>query len=33
VGIPEVEPVAVYACRVNDGVVSVDLDQQVGADP
>ena len=30
VGVPEVDPVAVYACRVSDGVVLVDLDQQVG---
>ena len=31
VGIPEVDPVAVYACRVEDGVVLVDLDEQRGA--
>ena len=31
VGVPEVDPVAVYACRVEDGVVLVDLDAQRGA--
>ena len=31
VGVPEVDAVAVYACRVEDGVVLVDLDRQDGA--
>ena len=31
VGVPEVDAVAGYACRVVDGVVLVDLDEQRGA--
>lgn len=29
VGIPEVDPIPVYACRLDDGAVLVDLDQQL----
>ena len=31
VGVPEVAKVRVYACRVQDGTVLVDLDQQLNA--
>ena len=29
IGVPEVDPIAVYACKVEDDTVLVDLDQQL----